>query len=243
MTSEVTAASAFYASVVGWTIEDAGTAGTPYLTAKVGDRAVAGLTGFPPDVRDVPPCWSGYVLAPDVDGMAEKLVAAGGAVHRAPDDIPGVGRFAVVADPQGAMFMLFRGDGEPAPDLPYMTPGTVGWHELHARHGVAAFPFYEDVFGWTKDQAIDMGEMGIYQLFATGGEMAVGGVMTDTRGPAAYWLYYFAVDDIDAALARVTGAGGAPVMGPIEVPGGMWVLVATDPQGAYFALVGPPKTG
>jgi predicted enzyme related to lactoylglutathione lyase len=243
MTSDATAASAFYAEVIGWTVEDSGMPGMTYKLAKVGDRPVGGIMGFPPEVSNIPPNWSGYVLAPDVDGMVEKLVAAGGAVHRAPDDIPGVGRFAVVADHQGAVFMLFRGDGTPAPDLPYMTTGTVGWHELHAKDGAAAFTFYEGLFGWKKDAAIDMGPMGTYQLFATSGEMAVGGMMTDTQGPMAYWLYYFAVDDIDAALARVTGAGGKLVMGPMEVPGGMWVVVATDPQGAYFAMVGSRKQG
>jgi predicted enzyme related to lactoylglutathione lyase len=244
MTSDVAAASAFYAKVIGWNVADSGMPGMTYLLAKVGDRMVGGMMGFPPEVSNVPPNWSGYVFAPDVDGTAEKLVAAGGAIHRAPGDIPGVGRFAVVADPQGAIFMLFRGDGEPAPDLAYMTPGTVGWHELHAKDGAAVFPFYEGLFGWKKDTAIEMGgEMGTYQLFATSGDMAVGGMMTDTRGPVAYWLYYFTVEDIDAALDRVTGAGGTPVMGPMEVPGGAWVLVATDPQGAYFALVGMRKKG
>jgi predicted enzyme related to lactoylglutathione lyase len=243
MTSDVQAAKDFYAKVVGWTIQDSGMPGGTYLAAHVGDRPVGGLMGFPPDVTGVPPCWSGYVLAKDVDGTAERIKQAGGAIHRAPDDIPGVGRFAVVADAQGAVFMLFRGDGEPAPDLPYMTPGTTGWHELHARDGAAAFAFYEGLFGWKKDQALDMGPMGTYQLFATSGEMAVGGMLTEANAPMPYWLYYFAVEDIDAALARATDCGAKVVVPPTEVPGGMWIVVATDPQGAHFALVGPPKKG
>jgi predicted enzyme related to lactoylglutathione lyase len=242
MTSDVAAASAFYAKVVGWTIEESGMPGFTYLLAKVGDRQVAGLMGFSPEMAGVPPCWSGYVLASDVDGMAEKVTTAGGSVKRAPMDIPGVGRFAVVADPQGAAFMLFRGDGTPAPDLPYMTPGTIGWHELHSSDWEAGFAFYEKLFGWKKDTAIDMGPMGTYQLFATG-EMAVGGMMNDDRGPASYWLYYFAVEDIDAATARATDRGATVMMGPMEVPGGAWVVVATDPQGAFFALVGMRKSG
>jgi predicted enzyme related to lactoylglutathione lyase len=52
-----------------------------------------------------------------------------------------------------------------------------------------------------------------------------------------YWNFYFVVDGIDAAAERVTQGGGRIIMGPMEVPGGGWVLQAFDPQGAVFALV------
>jgi predicted enzyme related to lactoylglutathione lyase len=237
MTSDVAAAQAFYSNVVGWTVEDSGMPGMTYLIAKVGEHQFGGMMGFPPEMPQHKPGWSGYVLTSDVDGMAGRVSEAGGTVYRAPMDIPGVGRFAVVADPQGAAFMLFRGDGEASPELPYMTPGTTGWHELHSSDWKAGFTFYETLFGWTKDTAIDMGPMGTYQLFATGGD-AIGGMMTDTYAPAPYWLYYFAVGDIDAAMARVTDGGGTILRGPEEVPGGAWIINATDPQGALFALVG-----
>jgi predicted enzyme related to lactoylglutathione lyase len=237
ITSDVAAARIFYAKVVGWTVEDSGMPGMTYLLAKVGDRQVGGMMSFPPDMPDPSPRWMGYVLASDVDGTAERVTQAGGAVYRAPADIPGVGRFAVVADPQGAAFMLFRGDGDPAPELSYMTPGTIGWHELHSGDWEAGFAFYETLFGWTRDMAIPMGPAGTYQLFATGAH-AIGGMMTDTEAPEPYWLYYVSVDDIDAAAARTTAAGGTILYGPVEVPGGMWVINAKDPQGATFALVG-----
>lgn len=174
----------------------------------------------------------------DVDAHAERVKAAGGAVHRPPEDIPGVGRFAVVADPQGAVFILFKGNGEPdqAPTASG-TPGTVGWHELYAGDGASAFGFYASLFGWTEADAIDMGSMGIYRLFATGGE-PVGGMMTKMPDmPMPFWLYYFNVDAIDAAMARVTQHGGKVLMGPHQVPGGQWILQCLDPQGAMFAMV------
>ena len=83
--------------------------------------------------------------------------------------------------------------------------------------------------------------MGLYQLFCTGGE-AVGGMMTKVpEMPVAAWLYYFNVDAIDAAAQRVTAAGGKVVNGPMEVPGGSWIINAADPQGALFALVAPKR--
>jgi predicted enzyme related to lactoylglutathione lyase len=97
--------------------------------------------------------------------------------------------------------------------------------------------FYSDLFGWTKADTVDMGPMGIYQLFAAGGD-AIGGMMTKTpQSPAPFWLYYFNVDAIDAAVERITAAGGKVIQGPHEVPGGSWIVQALDPQGALFALV------
>ena len=117
-------------------------------------------------------------------------------------------------------------------------PGHVGWRELHAGDGPAAFDFYARLFGWTKDEAMDMGPMGVYQLFAAGGQ-AIGGMMTKTaETPAPYWLYYFNVEAVDAAIARVKAAGGQLLNGPMQVPGGSWIAQCMDPQGAMFAVVG-----
>jgi uncharacterized protein len=206
---------------------------------KPGARGVAGIMAIPDEAKadGAPPMWLGYIFAPDVDAAAEAIRAAGGAVHRPPSEIADVGRFAVVADPQGATFMLLAPQGEddgtpPAPG----TPGHVGWNELYTSDWPSAFDFYAGQFGWTRDQAMDMGEMGTYQLFAAGGE-AIGGMMNKPpQIPVPSWMFYFNVDDIDAAAARVTDNGGKVLFGPMEVPGGSWIVQAMDPQGAVFAL-------
>jgi predicted enzyme related to lactoylglutathione lyase len=88
---------------------------------------------------------------------------------------------------------------------------------------------------------MDMGPMGIYQLFAIDA-VPSGGMMTKTKDmPAPTWLYYFNVDDIDAGAKRVTDAGGQILFGPIEVPGGSWIVQCRDPQDAMFALLGPRR--
>jgi predicted enzyme related to lactoylglutathione lyase len=186
-----------------------------------------------------PPSWIGYVAVDDVDASTDKAKALGGAVHVPPTDIPEVGRFAVIADPQGAALAMIRLQGSD-PDQPPApgTPGRVGWHELMASDREKAFIFYAALFGWEKSDAVDMGEMGIYQLFATGGQ-AIGGMFDKPPMiPAPFWLYYVNVGDIDAALERVKAAGGTILNGPMEVPGGDWILQGSDPQGAAFALVG-----
>lgn len=239
MTSDVEGAEAFYGTVLGWNLADSGMPGVSYTLASAGASRVAGLMPTPRDVEaaGAKPAWFGYVAVPDVDAYAERVTQAGGAIHRGPADIPGVGRFAVAADPQGAVFVLFRAHGAPQEPLPYMTPGTVGWHELHAKDWAQAYSFYAPLFGWQKGEALEMGPMGTYQLLGAGsGDF--GAMFTNAEVPRPFWLYYVSVGDIDAAAARIAEAGGMVTHGPSPVPGGMWILHLRDPQGAMLGLVG-----
>jgi predicted enzyme related to lactoylglutathione lyase len=240
MTTDAAAAETFYKDVIGWNAQDAGYPDFRYTLLSVGDTQVAGLMTLPKEACDAgaKPAWMGYVAVDDVDDYTARVMKAGGMVHRAPADIPGVGRFAIVADPQGAVIVLFKGTGTSAP-APANTPGFAGWRELLATDGAAAFEFYSELFGWTKGDAVDIGPMGIYQLFAMadGGE-PIGGIMTKPPDvPAPFWIYYFQVDGIEAAVARINAAGGTVINGPMEVPGGSWIVQVLDPQGAMFALV------
>lgn len=241
MTTDPEAATAFYGKVVGWGAEDAGMPGMSYTLLSAGDTQVGGLMALPEQAKAMgaPPSWLGYVGVDDVDAAVKDITGRDGKVHVPPTDIPEIGRFAVVADPQNVTFALFspwkpRADTPPEPG----TPGTVGWHELYALDWEKAFAFYSGLFGWQKAEAMNMGEMGVYQIFTAGGP-PVGGIMNKPpQVPAPFWLYYVNVPDIDAAGQRVTDAGGKILMGPMEVPGGSFIIQAMDPQGAAFALVG-----
>ncbi len=241
MTADVDAAGKFYRAVVGWASKDAGM-GEPYALMLVGDAQVGGVMAMPQELRATgqPPSWSGYVGVADLDATAARLLQAGGKVLRPGADIPEVGRFAVVADPQGAVFMLFQPLRDEPPPMPARNaPGTIGWHELHAGDEKTAFEFYSTLFGWTKGEAIDMGAMGVYQLFEIDG-VPSGGMMTKmAETPAPMWHYYFCVADADAAAGRVREADGKVLMGPHQVSGGSWIVNAVDPQGAAFSLVQP----
>ncbi len=154
MTSDLDAAEAFYTKVVAWTAQPFDKApGMPhYIVMNVGERGVGGLMTMPEDAArmGMPPAWLGYIHTKDVDASTKALKAVGGAVHREPDDIPGVGRFAVVADPQGATFMFLQPNGPDQPVVPAATPGHIGWHELYTSDWKAAFDFYSGQFGWAN---------------------------------------------------------------------------------------------
>jgi predicted enzyme related to lactoylglutathione lyase len=243
MTTDTAAAQAFYADVVGWQMQDAGAPGMPYTILAVDGMGVAGLMPIPSEAAGARPCWMGYIHVEDVDAMAERVKDEGGAIHRPPFDVPGVIRIAVVADPQGAVFMLGQPlSTEARPMPPAGSSGTIGWNELYALDAATAFGFYETLFEWTRGDAIDMGPMGAYQMFLTGGEMPAGGMMTKpAEVPNAFWNYYINVVSVEAAAARIKAGGGQVAMGPHEVPGGQWVLQAFDPQGGFFSLVSQQK--
>ena len=176
-----------------------------------------------------------------MEGYTKKVQEAGGKLHRPVREIPEVGQFSVVADPQGTVFVLFEAkEGAQRPPEPAVgTPGFTSWHELHAVDGKTAWEFYSGMFGWAKTEAMDMGPMGVYQMFAAGGP-PIGGMMTaGDQANRPGWVYYFNVDSADAAAGRVTEHGGRVLIGPHEVPGGSWIVQGIDPQGAMFAVVGP----
>jgi uncharacterized protein len=235
-TTDPEAAGRFYQSVVGWNVEPVPE--MHYTLLKAGETRAGGLMELPPHLREagVPPHWSGYISVDDVDAMIARVKESGGDLKFGPEDIPNIGRFAVVTDPDGVPFYLFKGAGEAPPQPGMMSPGHVGWHELRARDHDAAFRFYAGLFGWNRSTAMDMGPMGTYQLFSYGGADR-GGMMNASNGVHPSWLFYFVVDGLDAALGRVQANNGTVMHGPQEVPGGAWVLMCRDPQGAAFALV------
>jgi predicted enzyme related to lactoylglutathione lyase len=245
MTSDPQAAIAFYSDVVGWTTAPFGPDGG-YTVVSGSAGGVGGIMAIPAEARDcgMGPWWGGYIGSADVDADVARLSAAGASVRRAAEDIPGVGRFAVMGDPGGATFLLLKGSSpEGMEAVPAGALGHVSWHELHSGDFDADLAFYTGQFGWVKGEAMDMGPMGSYQLLsATGGtdfQSMTGAIMRKpAEMPAPMWLFYFSVADIDVAYAKVTAGGGTVIQGPMEVPDGGWIVQALDPQGAMFALVG-----
>jgi len=243
MTTDTTAAAAFYAPVVGWTVTPVGSEGMQYSTFNVDVEGksigVAGLMGLPSEAGQKP-AWIGYIHVPDVDAKVQELVADGGQLHKGPTDVPGMLRFAVVIDAQGAPLVLFTSDpGMPGnPIRPAAgSPGTFVWRELMAGDGAAAFAWYAKLFGWTKGATHDMGQMGIYQIFDVNG-VQTGGIMTKPpEVPNPFWNFYIQVDSATAAAERIKSAHGTVVNGPHPVPGGSWMVQGIDPQGGFFALI------
>lgn len=239
MTTDVAAAKAFYAGVVGWGVRDASTPDLAYTLFTAEKVSICGLMELPKEAtkKGATPRWMGYVDVDDVDVSTGRLKRLGGAVYVPPTNT-NIGRISVVADPQTATLALVKGlkFGQDQPTRQDL-PGCVGWHELLATDPNKAFAFYGELFGWQKADA-EIGTMDTYQLFSAGGQTIGGMFRKREREPYPFWLYYFNVDDIDATTQRVKAGGGRIFEGPIEVLGGVWVARCIDPQGAMFALQG-----
>ena len=238
LTTDTAAAAAFYPRVVPWRTQPSSMPG--YTIWMAGQSQVGGLMALPPDAAGTPPHWLIYIGTPNVDATAEHAQRLGARVVKTASDIPNVGRFAVLADPQGATFALYTpgpsGGSSPAPG-----PGVFSWHELATTDVAGALRFYGELFGWTKGTGHDMGAMGIYQIFERFGSM-VGG-MCNVQGPATppSWLSYVQVADSGRAVSAAKSAGGRLLHGPVEVPGGSWIALFMDPQGGAFAVQEPPR--
>lgn len=246
LTTDVEGARAFYSKVVGWTSEVYNPGPPPYLMWKMGEAGIGGLMDLPEQARAMgaPSHWLAYVECDDVDATAAKAAELGGKVFMPPTTYPAIGRWAILGDPQGGVFAAFKGANADAM-LPYNGLGSFCWHELVAPDPEAAFGFYAARFGWVKHEAMDMGEMGTYQLFGLeGSKDSLGGMMrTPPDMPVAAWTFYAVVDDITRATADIKAAGGTVMVDSMQVPGGSWITMCMDPQGAAFAVLSQTKSG
>ncbi len=263
MTTDADAATVFYEAILPWKIGNQ----PDYREIEAVGGGVGGLLALIPEMLagGARPAWVGYVLVDDVDKTVASVEHGGGRVLMPAHDMPGIGRFAMLSDPQGAAFYVMK-PTPPANDpdkasnaFSYDRPldGHCAWNELATSDPAAALHFYGQRFGWVKDGEMDMGPMGSYEFIrhagpsdhagnasdgAAMGQGMLGAVMPKPpHVPVSGWTFYFRVADIDVAAAAVTTHGGQVLHGPIEVPGGDFSLNGIDPQGAAFALLGKRK--
>ncbi len=239
LANDTAAAAGFYPGVIGWTTQQWKTPpGTPpYTMWQNGANAIGGMMTLPPEAKaaGAPSHWVGYVSVPDTDAAFKQATGLGAMTLMAPFDIPEVGRAAVIKDPQGAVLSLFRPSMAGSGNLPPRGVGNVSWHELATDDASKAWTFYETMFGWKKGDAMDMGPMGIYQIFTIDGVPMGAMFNRPPQIPVSNWLYYFQVEDLDRAVERAKQGGGKILNGPMDVPGGR-IAQCMDPQGAAFAM-------
>jgi uncharacterized protein len=252
MTSDADAAGDFYGKVVGWTSTSSGHPGMDYrfFSSSDGNDTKDGVGGYMAITNEMAaggarPAWVGYIGVDNVDVSGASITAAGGAILMPAADLDGVGRMAMVADPQGAPFYIMRGaSDETSYSFAAAEPkvGHCAWNELASSDPAGAIAFYSGQFGWAAAGEMEMGEMGLYHfLQAADQRFMIGAVYPKVEAePQSHWLFYFRVGDLDSAMAAIKDGGGQIFQEPIPLPeGGDFSLVAIDPQGAPFGLVGP----
>jgi len=237
MTGDTAAAGSFYPRVLGWRSQNSPHS-SAYTLFATGSGPIAGMMRLSDELRQkgVPPHWLPYIGADDVDATVASAERFGAKVQHAPSDIENnVGRFAVLTDPQGAAFGVYRpGQAASGPPRGAPAPGQYSWHELATSDAEAAFEFYSTLFGWQAMQRMDMGAAGTYLIFGRDGQQR-GGMYKLTRAAGPHWLSYIEVASADAAATAAREAGAKVLNGPMDVPGGR-IVQLTDPAGALFAV-------
>ena len=230
-TTDVDAGRRFYEQLFGWTTDEpAGPEFGGYAMFRSNGKVVAGSG---PVMGGGPPVWTTYIRTDDAAATAQKVRDAGGQVIAEPMVIGESGTMAVFCDPTGAYVGVWQNGQHTGAEL-FNEPVALSWNELGTRDVDAAKRFYAAVFGWTAG-----GDENYVQWELNG--RTIGGCMNiDQMGvPAdvpANWLAYFAVGSVDEVAARVPELGGEIRMAPADIPNMGRFAVASDPQGAVFAI-------
>lgn len=220
---DVAAGRRFYGELFGWTFRDA--PGGSVWALRDGEP-VAGL-GRKTDGR-MPTVWTVYFATPDIEGLADRIWAAGGQVVTAPMPVADLGTSALVTDPEGAVFALWEPAGHQGFGVRHK-PGAFAWAELYARDTEAANTFYGGLF---HDALFGPGSHPDF------GRAPVADVFPAEMPP--HFLVHFQVADCEAALGTVGRLGGRVQAPPFETSYGK-VAVVTDNQGASFAVLERPE--
>lgn len=248
MTRDPAGAKSFYDPLFGWTIADkSDQPGMDYRMIDTGHgNFVGGMMPLTAEMQagGAAPTWLVYLGVDDVDGTAAKVKDQAGEIHLEPFDIPGAGRAAMGADPQGNPFYLMRGSSpEDSTAYERMGMGKCNWNKLISRDHAATNAFFTRVFDWRYPHKMEMpGDLGDYTFVHVGGsDEAIGATMQAHPDHPPGWTFYFRAPDIEVAATHIAAAGGKVLQGPMEVPGGDMVLVATDPEGVRFGVAAPGK--
>jgi len=236
-TTDTNAAKQFYGSLFGWSFVDNPIDeenGVYYSIATIRDLDVAAVAPLGDQAAaGVPPHWNSYVNVDDVDAIAAKVEAAGGALHAPPFDVMDAGRMAVVQDPTGAIILLWQAKGNIGAKL-VNEAGTFSWSELVTPDIPKAADFYNALLGWTT---LTHGEgAGAYTEFQLDGRSIAGAMNPPMPGIPPLWGVYFTVDDCDATVEKAKSLGGALFAGPMDIEPGRFAVLA-DPQGAMFNVI------
>lgn len=232
MTSDVAKAATFYKGLFGWKLEEVPMGEHTYTLIYAGERQIGGIMKAPPQAGNVPPHWASYVSVDDVDKTAVAAVEAGGKVVVPAQDIPDIGRFAVLLDPTGAAFTAWK--SKSADTTPSAMPkrGEFCWEQLSTSDVAKAKAFYEKVLGWTSKSFGDGGDV----VTLSAGEAMVASAMPAPPGVPPHWMTFVFVGKLADANQKVGELGGKVLMPEIPVPGMGAFSVVQDPNGATIGL-------
>ncbi len=184
----------------------------------------------------IPPHWQSYVTVVNFDDAPESARNLSATLMAEPFDVMTAGRMAVIQDPGGAVFNVWQPVESIGAEIAN-TPGALCWNELLTRDIEGSKAFYTSLFGWSAD-TMDMGPMQ-YTIFKNGDRPNGGMLEIDPEWGEVppHWMVYLSLEDCDASVEQVGSLGGRIFEQPRDIPEVGRTCVASDPQGAAFALI------
>ena len=234
----------FYSALIGWETRpiDMGSPDGPYPMVHVDGKQITGFDAA--DGSDAPPHWLVYITVDGtVEAAAERAVAGGGSVIVAPKPLHDFGRYAVLSDPDGAIFCVYAPDDptEDAPDESWPpAAGTISWYAIAGSDLAATARFYADVCGYDQPDPTEEFSVLNTPVLMNGSNLHAG-VLPASAELTPQWLVYVMVPDADAILTRAIDLGGKPITPVMVIPQIGRIIGVTDPTGATFFAHEPEK--
>ena len=237
---DLEAAKRWYGELFGWQANDQDTqGGPPYVRFTKDGRTVAGAGQMSDEMKQagVPPMWNDYVSVADAAATEAKARELGATISVPTMKVMDVGRLCFFSDPEGVNIAVWEPQEHHGAQL-VNEPGSFAWNERVTRDVEAIKRFYGQLFGWTFE-AQPMPDV-VYHTIKLG-QRDNGGIMpmigSQWEGIPPHWMTYFAVEDANAAAARVDETGGKVLVPPTDIPQVGRFAVVSDPQGAMFTVI------
>ncbi len=238
-TSHLATTKTFYENLLGWNLEEQKNTGGTYAFFKYKDSAVCGVSEAP--LAELNNKIVAYIGVENLQETIQVIQANGGVILAEPTQMDGIGTWVYAKDPYGAYFSAFQSATQPTCDQAYTfgSQNHLCWHELMSANHNDSLAFYKTVFGWTPSESIDMGPMGVYQMYQTTSGETLGGMMTNTpeMPQVTYWIEYIHVDNVDATSAKAIAQGAKPTFPTMNVGNNTGRIAGfVDPNGLAFAI-------
>ena len=236
VTPDLVGAERFYTNLFRWQFQNAYAGNILIGQASFDGRIVAAIVQRP--LREgQAPAWRSFLSTADVDGAVNLAVQHGAKLLVPPHDLANLGRDALLADPQGAVFgMLMSSSGDPADTL--AAPGEWIWSSLVTTDPAADANFYKMTFGYQTFDAADPQDPRHLTLTSQNlARASINPIPADHPVSRPRWISYVRVEDMNAVVATASTLGAHVVVPPHQDRNGGSIALLADPAGALFGLL------
>ena len=241
ITPNLSTSKQFYAKLFGWqTHSHLMPNGGEYTMLNINGDDIVSAFELTDQMREegASPDWSSYIYTDDVDATAKEAIKLGGYILHGPFDIMHYGRMAVIQDPSGAIFNLWKPYSIAEKQPTKKTHGMFSWNELLTDDFDRSVLFYSALLGWDILEQEFPGDFK-YSIMMNGDE-PVAGIMDKTpacKSLPTNWSVYFTTKNLDKTVHDATELGGKTCCEPVDIENFGRITMLKDPEKVNFSIV------